>query len=195
MTNPDGPPPESCAVALKEWAGVCDALADGRQAILLRKGGVAEGPGGFAPAHDAFWFWPTFTHEAEQGLRVPSPRDDSPPGTASIRLLARLKSATFIDDLDTLARLEPFHAWTAETIRKRFEYRRPGLWLFDVRVHRRAEPFLVRATPEQAGCRSWVELAEPLPTTGLAPVLRDAEAARLRSRWQAALREGGRRDG
>ena len=38
-------PPGWCAVAFKEWAGVCDALLQGRQAIIIRKGGISEGPG------------------------------------------------------------------------------------------------------------------------------------------------------
>src|ERR1700761_8365307 len=64
--------PDSCAVAFKEWAGVCDALGSGRQSLILRKGGVAEGPDGFRPEHPAFWLYPTFVHEAEQGLRSPT---------------------------------------------------------------------------------------------------------------------------
>ncbi len=56
--------PDDCAMALKEWAAVCQALAVGRQTILLRKGGIAEGPGGFRAEHDAFWLLPTYFHEA-----------------------------------------------------------------------------------------------------------------------------------
>ncbi len=53
--------PESCAVAFKEWADVCAALLDGRQSLILRKGGIEEGPGGFRPEHAAFWLYPTRT--------------------------------------------------------------------------------------------------------------------------------------
>ena len=65
------PPPESCAVAFKEWAGVCDALIEGRQTIIIRKGGISEGagPGVFVPEHAEFWLYPTWVHQAEQGLR------------------------------------------------------------------------------------------------------------------------------
>ena len=71
MTHP--PLPDSCSVAFKEWAGVCDALADGRQSLILRKGGIAEGPRGFVPEHSTFWLYPTRVHEAGQGLRVDRP--------------------------------------------------------------------------------------------------------------------------
>ena len=36
--------PETCSIAFKEWAGVCAALAEGRQSLIVRKGGIAEGP-------------------------------------------------------------------------------------------------------------------------------------------------------
>ena len=62
---------ESCGIAFKEWASVCDALLDGRQTIILRKGGVSEGtaPGFFVPEHSEFWLYPTWVHQAEQGVR------------------------------------------------------------------------------------------------------------------------------
>ena len=62
--------PETCPIAFKEWAGVCAALAEGRQSLIVRKGGIAEGPRGFAPEHDVFWLYPTQVHQAEQGLRI-----------------------------------------------------------------------------------------------------------------------------
>ncbi len=31
----------------KEWSSVCQAIADGRQTIIIRKGGIAEGRDGF----------------------------------------------------------------------------------------------------------------------------------------------------
>jgi hypothetical protein len=201
LLNPNPPPaaglPESCAVAFKEWAGVCEALASGRQGLILRKGGIAEGPSGFVPEHRAFWLLPTITHEAEQGLRVPSPRRETPEGAADLGAFAVIEDIEYIDDLGRLGRLEPFHVWTAETVRKRFAYRRPGLWVLGVRVHRRAEPYRVLLDAEQAGCRSWVSLKEPLPTAGLVPVLADDEAADVRRRWRSALAAdpGAGRDG
>ncbi len=61
--------PGTCAVAFKEWSGVCDALADGRQSILLRKGGIREEPGAgrFVPEHREFWLYPTGVHQAAAG--------------------------------------------------------------------------------------------------------------------------------
>ena len=38
-------------VAFKEWAVVCQALAAGRQSVILRKGGIAEEGGIFRPEY------------------------------------------------------------------------------------------------------------------------------------------------
>ena len=37
-----GPPADAPVLALKEWAAVVHALLDGRQTVLLRKGGIHE---------------------------------------------------------------------------------------------------------------------------------------------------------
>ena len=39
---------ETTNAALKEWAIVCKALAEGRQILLIRKGGIEEIKGGTA---------------------------------------------------------------------------------------------------------------------------------------------------
>ena len=87
--------PDQCAIAFKEWSEICQVLADGRQTLIVRKGGIREGPGGFSPEHQAFWLYPTYVHQAQQGLRdrePDRPGDRSPradPGDrVSIRALA-----------------------------------------------------------------------------------------------------------
>jgi hypothetical protein len=182
-------PPEACAVAFKEWAGICEALAEGRQSLILRKGGIAEGPGGFVPEHPAFWLYPTRVHEAEQGLRAgrPAPPDDSPAGTVTLRALAVVASIGFVDRPELLPALADLHIWTEETVAKRFHYRKPGLWMLGVRVYRRPEPARLAVTPEHAGCKTWVPLDPPVDAAGAVPALDDAESARRLDRLRAAL--------
>lgn len=45
--------------ALKEWAIVCKALEEGRQVLLLRKGGIMEYKQGFEIKHNKFLLFPT----------------------------------------------------------------------------------------------------------------------------------------
>src|SRR4051812_32337221 len=53
----------------KEWAVICQALATGRQAVILRKGGIAEEGGVFRPEHARFWLLPTYLHQNADGLK------------------------------------------------------------------------------------------------------------------------------
>lgn len=187
--------PEQCAIAFKEWAGVCSALAEGRQSLILRKGGIAEGPGGFAPEHATFWLYPTRVHEAEQGLKVTSPAptpDGSAPAGATVELqaLAMVDSVWFADRIEDLGPLDDLHVWTAETVEKRFHYRRPGLWVLGVRICRLPGPKVIAVTPEQAGCKTWVPLDPPLSTAGAEPVLAEAEFSARMNRLRSALGRG-----
>jgi hypothetical protein len=188
------PAAESCSVAFKEWAGVCDALIAGRQSIVVRKGGISEsaGPGIFVPEHSLFWLFPTWVHQAEQGLRrspgeVPVTHRSAADGSISICALVRVDLIGLVEREDTLSSIEEFHVFTAETIKKRFAYRRPGLWLMGARVWRCDPCFRLAPTPEQAGCKTWVRLELPLATTKLTPVLDDAEWAVRKARLQSIL--------
>jgi hypothetical protein len=181
-------------VAFKEWAGVCDALADGGQSLILRKGGISEGPRGFVPEHSAFWLYPTRVHEAEQGLRVDRPTVVDGPAsvtdsadTVSLRALAVVETIGHADRPEALQALEDLHVWTEETISRRFAYRKPGLWVLGVRIFRSPRPATIATTPEHAGCKTWVMLDSPLSTAGLAPVVNDAELDRRLDQIRSAL--------
>ena len=54
--------------AFKEWAVICEALGEGRQAIILRKGGIDEDGGGFSVQHRQFWLYPTYVHQQTVGI-------------------------------------------------------------------------------------------------------------------------------
>jgi hypothetical protein len=171
---------ESCGIAFKEWAGVCDALFQGRQSVIIRKGGVSEGAGAgnFVPEYSEFWLYPTWVHQAEQGMRgIAAQRLSAHPsvpeadGSVPIRGLVRVDQIGRVESEKTLTALEEFHCLTCETIFKRFHYRKPGLWVLGARVWLRDSVLPVAATPEHAGCKTWVILDQPIPTSGLSPVL------------------------
>ena len=60
---------ENCQVALKEWAVTVRALAEGRQTLLLRKGGIHEESQDFRVIHPEFLLYPTYEHQREELLR------------------------------------------------------------------------------------------------------------------------------
>jgi hypothetical protein len=172
-------PPDDCSIAFKEWAGVCDALGEGRQSLILRKGGVSEGPGGFRPEHPAFWLYPTFVHEAEQGLRSKTPRRTvERPGVVAIETLIVVDWVGRVERVEQLSALSGLHDWTEATILARFRYRTPGLWALAVRSFARLEPWPVAITPAHLGCKTWVPLEDPPPDSELVPSLDDEESAR-----------------
>jgi hypothetical protein len=53
-------------LALKEWAIVCRALEEGKQSILLRKGGILEYKKGFEISQKIFLLYPTFEHQSKE---------------------------------------------------------------------------------------------------------------------------------
>lgn len=180
--------PPACDVGFKEWAGVCAALATGEQTLILRKGGIAEDGGVFKPEHRAFWLYPTRLHESQQGLRVEIPTvPAADPTVVPIRSLAVVDSIHLIEREGDLDALEPFHVWTDETVRKRFHYRRPGLWAMGVRIWTRPEATEIVPTPDQLGCKTWVSFETPIASTGLGPALDDAAWEERRARLLAAF--------
>jgi hypothetical protein len=181
-------------IAFKEWAAVCAALADGRQTLILRKGGIHEGPDGFRPEHGEFWLFPTYLHEAPDAVvdeahelldRVQ--RDQPPPEIARLGLYAVVQGVIELNELEQVYSLAGQHIWSPRTVASRFHYRRPGLFLLLVRVHRLANPVELPNSPHFAGCRTWVEFPCDIPTTGAEPVLSDAAFARACEQMREAV--------
>ena len=162
--------------ALKEWAVVCAALAARRQTLLLRKGGVAERPGGFQVEHAEFWLLPTRFHQTAEHLQADAAgllsraAKTAPPGGLRIELYARVDSVRQIADEAELPPLIDRQILSAETVRQRFHYRRPGLFVLELSLWRCDQPLMIPDRPEYAGCHSWVELETPLSTGGLSPL-------------------------
>src|SRR5262249_31319307 len=143
-------------VALKEWESVRTALREGRQSLLLRKGGIHEPGGTFRVEYERFWIYPTFVHQG-----------DERPGTEVVLdTLAEVVAVHYVDAVATVERLAGLHAWSAEAVEKRFRYRAPGLFVLTVRIFT-AQAHAVTETPAYAGCKSWVELDAPLVVRGV----------------------------
>lgn len=179
--------------AFKEWAVVCAALGAGRQTLILRKGGIHEGREGFRVEHHEFWLFPTgFHQQRDEIISEAWPLLDEiqsrgkPPGI-SLDLYAVVEDVHHVLDRAALARLSGRHVWSEATVEQRFNYRTPGLFALVVRVFRRSAPLEIVDSPHFAGCKSWVDLPSPLPTTGLQPVLDDATFDRHRREIQQLL--------
>jgi hypothetical protein len=174
--------------AFKEWAVICKALAEGQQALILRKGGVAEADGDFRVEHTRFWLFPTYTHQQQaEGLRpealplLEQAEAERPPaGVVRLSHFAEVTGVYHVHALVPALMLAHLHFWSEETVRKRFAYRTPGLFVMPVRVYQAAQPFELPDTAYYQGCRSWVELERALPTEGATPVRTDEQMRDLR---------------
>lgn len=180
-------------IALKEWAVVIDALARGRQIILLRKGGIAEGRDGFELLHPEWVFYPTWEHQQADLIR-PEFRenfDGTRPPSGNVVPLRYLGKAGAIwpapGTPEALAAMADSHIWSESFLRMRYEYR-PDLPLYMVlvRAYRLARPVEAVYDPRYAGCRSWVELNEEIDLRGAEPVLTDEEFGRAVGALEAA---------
>jgi hypothetical protein len=173
---------EDINAALKEWAIVCRALADGRQTLLVRKGGILEVKDGFEVAHRGFWLFPTYVHQKATDL-IPAIREEfqamqtaqPSPNAFSLQLYATVTDAVRATDLERLRRLEGLHILSWDCIASRFHYRnKPGVHVLVVRIHRRPEPVLLENKPWYDGCVSWVDLDQAVSVEGCVPILSDA---------------------
>ena len=181
--------------ALKEWAAVCAALAHGRQSILLRKGGIAEETDGFRVEHREFWLYPTRFHQSADELTPDAVNlPDDPlaaapaPGTVQLSLYGVVEDMWLISDAARLGALDGLHVLAPSTLLKRFEYREPGLNVLLVRIYRRSEPFEITESPHFAGCKSWVDLRNKLPTSGLTPAIDEVRFTALHSAVKERLK-------
>ena len=168
--------------ALKEWSAVVHALLDGRQRVLLRKGGIGEKR--FELAAREFLLFPTVAHSQAQRVR-PEHRDLLAAGAADstderlvVRAAAKVVAAQKVNRPDGLEAIEDLHIWTAESVRaERLDFRpKHKLAVLVVSVIPLAEPVRITRTPEYAGCTSWVQLPLTQADVGLAPPLYDDAA-------------------
>src|SRR5579862_2629465 len=164
--------------AFKEWAVICKALAEGRQALILRKGGIAEPNNDFELKYTRFWLFPTYVHQQRDGLQeqalplLDEALAEKPPeGVVRLSHFAEVSGVYRVRDLPPALLLAHLHLWSNDTVAKRFAYRVPELYVMPVRVWKAAEVFELPDNPSYQGCRSWVDLDRELPTAGATPVL------------------------
>jgi hypothetical protein len=176
------------ATALKEWSAVVHALLDGRQRVLLRKGGIHEKR--FEIAAQEFVLFPTVAHSHRERVRrehralLDAAAADSADDHIVVRAAAKVVAAISVQRPDNLPAIEDLHIWTADSVRTdRLDFRpRHRLAVLVVQAVPLVEPLRVARIPEFAGCTSWVRL--PLEPALGAPVHDDVAlgdvAARVR---------------
>lgn len=173
-------------LALKEWAVTVAALREGRQVLLLRKGGIHEPGGELKVRGRELFLFPAYEHQRQDLLKPEAARryaahlDPAREREESVVLdaFARLEEVLELAEARLAFRLAEHHIWTEEYVRQRVEYKpeRP-LQVYVLRVHALLERVAIPRVPRYAGCRSWVDLEEEVQAAAR-PVLDDAAFAR-----------------
>lgn len=177
-------------IAFKEWAVVVEALGRGGQIVILRKGGIAEGRGGFRAEHDRFWLFPTRFHQQAEGVegvdfsKLKFPSED----LVRIEFAAEVAEARQLESLDVARRLAGQHIWRDGVIAERFDWgREQGIYAMAVRVRRLPEPVELPLLEKYGGCKSWVELDAELDFGATTPVLENEQFQKKLVAFREAL--------
>jgi hypothetical protein len=168
------------SIGFKEWSLICDALGRGTQSVILRKGGIAEGRGGFSFRHREFFLFPTFFHEQITKVRIAAADIPAPGSTIAIQWHAKVERALRINSLAIAEALAPLHILSAEVVRERFGYKGNGLNVAFVRVFEVSPVWVLRNEKRFSGCRSWIDLP-PSPEMKMQPVVDAATHEKLRT--------------
>ena len=154
------------------------ALERGETALVVRKGGIREKA--FAVPRTRFLLLPGYEHQRpgllKPGYRrlmdeIPDLTDDGPLRFSSF---VEVEGAYEVSEAEELAALDPHHMWTSEYAESRFKWRpKKPLTVLVLRTYLLPEAVELPYREEYGGCKSWIELAEPVPVEGARPALSD----------------------
>ncbi|HEX6294042.1 MAG TPA: DUF1802 family protein [Nitrososphaeraceae archaeon] len=170
-------------IALKEWAIICKALEDGRQILLLRKGGIMEYRKGFEVKHNEFLLYPTFEHQSMESIKAEykeklkkileeqnkytRKEKDKDKGyknfnidnTNILKLFAKVEDVVEISKKVTLAELRDYHIWSDEYVMMRMNYNpSKPMSILLLRIYKIKEPLIIDINDKWSGCKSWIDI-------------------------------------
>ena len=158
--------------AFKEWQVVCEALAAGRQKVILRKGGIHEGREGFAWKYEEFALFPTRFHSQKEGVKSVDWERFGEDGVSEwqegevvpVTWQCRVTKAVTLENWEDVQALDGLHIWTERVVRERFDWTMKGMKgqsLHAAFVEVRKNPSkmnLVYSKKCHGGCRSWLKV-------------------------------------
>ncbi len=184
---------DSLRHALKEWAVAVEALERGETALVIRKGGIREKA--FAVANRRFLLLPGYEHQKPELLKpgyrellkgIPDLTDDGPLRFTSF---VEVEGAYEVSEPEALEAIDPYHIWAPGYAESRLKWRpKKPLTVLALRTYLLPEPVELPYSGAYGGCKSWIELAEPVSTAGARPARDDGAFGRLVSPALEALR-------
>ena len=175
---------DSVRHVLKEWAVAVEALERGETALVIRKGGIREKA--FAVTDSRFLLLPGYEHQKPELLKpeyrellkeIPDLTDDGPLRFTSF---VEVEGAYEVSEPESLEAIGPYHMWAPEYAESRFKWRpKKPLTVLVLRTYVLPEPVELPYSEAYAGCKSWIELVEPVSIAGARPALGDEAFGRL----------------
>ena len=157
-------------LALKEWSIICKAMEEGKQTILLRKGGILEYKKGFEISQKVFLLYPTLEHQAAEYLQsnylqeyeLLLKRNSSEivqDKVNTLRIIARIEAMQEFHNHELLSKLEKYHIWNEKYVNMRMNYnpKKPMNALL-LRIYKLSQPISIDVNPGWAGCKSWIDI-------------------------------------
>ena len=183
----EGVLPNNCQIALKEWAVTVDALARGRQILLLRKGGIHEEGKDFRVIHPEFLLYPTYEHQREDLLKDENQEQfrrllAQPHSQEEIHFShwAKVEELVETSQQEPVDALSPHHIWTKEYAHSRLHWKPMlPLCIMLMRVYRMEQPVTVPFLPEYRGCTSWVDILSNVELGRMEPVVSNEDFQRM----------------
>ena len=175
--------PNQSQIAFKEWAVTVNALAQGRQVLLMRKGGIHEVTKDFRVAHPEFLLYPTYEHQnadllkaSSQSLFEETLTNSIPTDTITFSNWAQVTETIKVVELEKVQELSNHHIWTNQYTESRLRWKpMVPLSIMLLRVFKLEEPVTIPWIKEYAGCTSWVEIMPKINLGQLTPSMNDRD--------------------
>ncbi len=150
---------------LKEWATVVKALEQGKQTVILRKGGILETASGFNIESKKFFLFPTWEHQETKHVKpefhnfLTDVLDKKPDdGLNKISSYGEILFEKDVSSMDTINELSSFHVWSDSYIEERRNWKpeKPikAVFLKTMKI----PEFTLPLQPEFQGCKYWIEI-------------------------------------
>lgn len=171
-------------IALREWAVAVKALEEGRQVIVLRKGGIAEETKEFRLESPEFYLFPSYEHQkphlvkddSREAVAETNAEAAEHPGTVKITSFAKVAQDIEVTDVETLRRLDRLHIWTEDYAEERLKWKKTKpLHVLILRMYKLSQHTEVPLREIYGGCKSWLRLEDEVSSARVAPVLSDED--------------------
>jgi hypothetical protein len=175
-------------IALKEWDVVIDAIEQGDQILLVRKGGIVEETKEFRLEDTSFYLYPTYLHQNPELVREPysarvDPSDQGAlqPEQVDLRLLAHVTDDIELNDEHALKKLLDYHILTEDYANRRLRWKKgKPLHILIIRAYRLSQAISVPVLEQYQGCKSWITLQKRIQGVDCIPVLEDERFHKMR---------------